>query len=131
MKAYAEHAGHLQFVKRSVPIKVVDPLSVSIKLEAAIVPGASQKALVTIVRAPGSTAEAITLTLAGLPDKVTVPAELTIAADQTELEVEIMAAADAAVAKTDGITVSAKSKYAGKDVSAVSAAIAVEVKAAE
>ena len=71
------------------------------------------------------------MTLAGLPDKVTVPAELTIAADQTELEVEIIAAADAAVAKTDGITVSAKSKYAGKDVSAVSAAIAVEVKAAE
>ncbi|MBT6721916.1 MAG: hypothetical protein HOB20_01665, partial [Planctomycetaceae bacterium] len=60
-----------------------------------------------------------------------VKAELTIAADQTELEVEIIAAADAAVAKTDGITVSAKSKYAGKDVSAVSAAIAVEVKAAE
>ena len=131
VKAYAEHAGHLQFVKRSVPIKVVDPLSVSIKLEVAIIPGASQKALITIVRAPGSTAEVITLTLAGLPDKVTVPAELTIAADQTELEVEIIAAADAAVAKTDGITVSAKSKYAGKDVSAVSAAIAVEVKAAE
>ena len=131
VKAYAEHAGHLQFVKRSVPIKVVDPLSVSIKLETAIAPGASQKALVTIVRAPGSAAEIVTLTLAGLPDKVTVPAELTIAADQTELEVEFTAATDAAVAKTDGITISAKSKYAGKDVSAVSAAIAVEVKVAE
>ncbi|MEE2676611.1 MAG: PPC domain-containing protein [Planctomycetota bacterium] len=131
VKAYAEHAGHLQFVKRSVPIKVVDPLSVSIRLETAIAPGASQKALVTIVRAPGSAAEVVTLKLAGLPDKVTVPAELTIAADQTELEVEFTAAADAVVAKTDGITISAKSKYAGKDVSAVSAAIAVEVKVAE
>ncbi len=131
VKAYAEHAGHLQFVKRSVPIKVVDPLTVSIKLEAGIASGTSQKAVVTIVRAPGSAAEVVTLTLAGLPDKVTVPTELTIAADKTELEVEVTAAADAAVAKTDGITVTAKSKYAGKDVSAVSTAIAVEVKAAE
>jgi len=131
VKAYAEHAGHLQFVKRSVPIKVVDPLAVSIKLEAAIAAGTSQKALVSIVRAPGSAAEAVTLTLAGLPDKVTVPAELTIPADQTELEIEITAAADAAVVKTDGITVTAKSKYAGKEVSAVSAVITVEVKAAE
>ncbi len=131
VKAYAEHAGHLQFVKRSVPIKVVDPLTVTIKLEAAIAAGASQKAIVSVVRGPGSAAEPVTLTLAGLPDKVTVPAELTIAADKTELEVEIAAAADAAVAKTDGITVTAKSKYAGKDVSAVSAAITVEVKAAE
>ncbi|MEC9096164.1 MAG: PPC domain-containing protein [Planctomycetota bacterium] len=131
VKAYAEHAGHLQFVKRSVPIKVVDPLTVSIKLDASIAPGGSQKALVTIVRAPGSAAETVTLTLAGLPDKVTVPAELTIGADKTELEVELTAAADAAVVKTDGIIVTANSKYAGKDVSAVSAAIAIEVKAAE
>ena len=85
VKAYAEHAGHLQFVKRSIPIKVVDPLAVSIKLEAAIAAGASQKAVVSIARAPGSAAEAVTLTLAGLPDKVTVAAELTIPADQTEL----------------------------------------------
>ena len=131
VKAYAEHAGHLQFVKRSVPIKVVDPLAVSIKLEAAIAAGVSQKALVSIVRAPGSPAEAVTLTLSGLPDKVTVTEELIIPADQSELEIEITAAADAAVVKTDGITVTAKSKYAGKEVSAVSAAIAVEVKAAE
>ena len=73
----------------------------------------------------------MTLTLSGLPDKVTVPEELIIPADQSELEIEITAAADAAVVKTDGITVTAKSKYAGKEVSAVSAAIAVEVKAAE
>ena len=131
VKAYAEHAGHMQFVKRNVPIKVVDPITVTLKLDAAIAPGASQKALVSIVRAPGSAAEAVTLTFAGLPDKVTVPAELTIAADKSELEIEITAAADAAVAKTEGITVAAKTKYAGKDVSSASAAIAVEVKAAE
>ena len=130
VKAYAEHAGHLQFVKRSVPIKVVDPLAVSVRLDAAIVPGASQKALVSVVRAPGSAAEAISLTFAGLPDKVTVPAELTIPADQTELEVEVTAAADAVVAKTEGITVTGKTKYAGKEVSAVSAGVVVEIKAA-
>ena len=82
------------------------------------------------MRAPGSAAEAISLTFAGLPDKVTIPAELTIPADQTRIEVEITAAADAVVAKTEGITVTGKTKYAGKEVSAVSAGVVVEIKAA-
>ena len=129
--AFADHAGHGQIVTRTVPIQIVDPLLVTVELPAGIEVGKSQKAKITIVRGPGSKAEAVAISVEGLPANLSVPKELMIAADKTELEFEIAASAEAVVATTEGVLVTAKSKYAGKDVQSSSNKIAVEVKAVE
>ena len=53
----------------------------------------------------------------------------TLAADQNEIEVELSAAADAAVVKFEQLAVTATSKYAGTDISVESPAAVLEVKA--
>jgi hypothetical protein len=83
------------------------------------------------VRAPGSKAEAVTVVVQGLPENVTVPKELTIAADKSEIEVELTVPANAEVAAIQDVLVTVKTKYAGKDVQASSNKIIVAVKAAE
>ncbi|MBT4723464.1 MAG: hypothetical protein HOB29_00735 [Planctomycetaceae bacterium] len=129
--AFAEHAGRGQMVSRKVAIEVIDPVTVSLELAAAIAVGQSQKMKVVIVRGPGSKAAAVTVAVQGLPENVTVPKELTIAADKSEIEVEIKAAANAEIAATQDVLVIAKTKYAGKDVQANSNKIVVQIKAAE
>jgi hypothetical protein len=129
--AFAEHAGRGQMVSRKVTIEVIDPITVSVELAAAIAVGQSQKMKVVVVRGPGSKAEAVTVVVQGLPANVTVPKELTIAADKSEIEVEIKVAANAEVVAIQDVLVTATTKYAGKDVQASSNKIVVQVKAAE
>jgi hypothetical protein len=129
--AFAEHAGRGQMVSRKVTIEVIDPITVSVELAAAIAVGQSQKMKVVVVRGPGSKAEAVTVAVQGLPENVTVPKELTIAADKSEIEVEIKVAANAEVVAIQDVLVTATTKYAGKDVQASSNKIVVQVKAAE
>jgi hypothetical protein len=129
--AFAEHAGRGHMVSRTVTIEVIDPITVSVELAAAITVGESQKMKVVVVRGPGSKAEAVTVAVQGLPKTVTVPAELTIAADKSEIEVEIKAAANAEAVAIQDVLVTANTKYAGKDVQASSNKIVVQVKAAE
>ena len=129
--AFAEHAGRGQMVTRMVAIEVIDPITVSLELAAAITVGQSQKMKVVVVRGPGSKAEAVTLAVQGLPENVTVPKELTIAADKSEIEVEIKAAANAEAVAIQDVLVTANTKYAGKDVQASSNKVVVQVKAAE
>jgi len=129
--AFAEHAGRGQMVSRKIAIEVIDPIAVSLELAVAIIVGQSQKMKVVVVRAPGSKAEAVTVAVQGLPENVTVPKELTIAADKSEIEVELTVAANAEVAAIQDVLVTVKTKYAGKDVQASSNKIVVAVKAAE
>ena len=129
--AFAEHAGRGQMVTRMVAIEVIDPITVSLELAAAITVGQSQKMKVVVVRGPGSKAEAVTLAVQGLPENVTVPKELTIAADKSEIEVEIKVAANAEAVAIQDVLVTANTKYAGKDVQASSNKVVVQVKAAE
>lgn len=129
--AFAEHAGRGQMVSREIAIEVVDPITVSLELAVAIVVGQSQTMKVVVVRGPGSKAEAVTVMVQGLPENVTVPKELTIAADKSEIEVEITAAANAEVVAIQDVLVTVKTKYAGKDVQASSNKIVVQLKAVE
>jgi hypothetical protein len=70
----------------------------------------------------------VTLSWTKLPAGVTGEESITIAKDATEAEVELTAAADAEVAVFEELSLQAKTSYSGKDVTAVSPSVKLEVK---
>ena len=88
------------------------------------------KVKVKVIRGAGSAPQPVTLKRKNLPAGVTGDETITIAADQTELEVELKAAADAKVGKFTGLALDAQTKYADKDVAVASASVALETKKA-
>ena len=120
--------GHVDV--QDIVVHVVTPLKVELSAPAAVIVGQSQKVKVKVIRGLGSAPQPVTLKWKNLPAGVTGDETITIAADQTELEVELKAAADAKVGKFTGLALDAQSKYAEKDVTATSAAVALETKKA-
>ena len=120
--------GHLDV--KDIIIHVVTPLKVELSAPAAVIVGQSQKVKVKVIRGAGSAPQPVTLKWKNLPAGVTGDETITIAADQTELEVELKAAADAKVGKFTGLALDAQTKYAEKDVAVASASVALETKKA-
>jgi hypothetical protein len=83
---------------------------------------------VTLARR-GDDKQPVDVKFKALPAGVTAPEKTTLAADQNEIEIELTAAADAAVAKFDQLVAVVTSKYAGVDITVESAPVALEVKA--
>lgn len=79
-------------VERPVVLRVVKPAEVALQLPGTLPPGGTLKAKISVVRQPGI-AGAVQLGLRGLPAGVSVP-ELVLAAEQSELEFELTAAAE-------------------------------------
>ncbi len=128
--AYAEQGGTAQGVRVvDTVLTVGTPLQVQVPAVAAIAPGAKGSLVVNVVRL-GKDAAPIQLLLANYPAGVTGPAEATIAADQTSVTLELAVAADAAVAKSESLQITANSMLLGQPVSIKSALIGLEVRSA-
>jgi hypothetical protein len=127
--AYADLAGRGQAVQSGdLRINVISPLAVVAKPAGPLVAGQSQKVKLTLTR-KGDDKQPVELKFKSLPPGVTGPEKTTLAADQNEIEVELSAAADAKPVKFDQLVAVASGKYAGADVSAESAPVALEIKA--
>ncbi|MCA9165792.1 MAG: hypothetical protein KDA62_22550, partial [Planctomycetales bacterium] len=85
------------------------------------------KVKIRLTRA-GDDPQPVTLKWTKLPAGVTGDESMMIAADQSELEVELRAAAEAAAVMFEELTVEAASKFQGKDFTASSEPGKLEVK---
>jgi hypothetical protein len=128
--SFGDLNGQGQIEVEDVVVHVVTPLKVELSAPAAVIVGQSQKVKVNVIRGAGSAPQPVTLKWRNLPAGVTGDEIITIAADQTELEVELKAAADAKVGKFTGLALDAQTKYADKDVVVASASVALETKKA-
>ncbi|MEC9002826.1 MAG: hypothetical protein VX644_05600, partial [Planctomycetota bacterium] len=106
--SYGDLNGQGQIEIKDVVVQVVTPLKVELSAPAAVVVGQSQKVKVKVVRGAGSNPQPVTLKWKNLPAGVTGDETITIAADQSELEVELKAAADAKVGKFSGLALDAQ-----------------------
>lgn len=111
-----------------IRLNVITPLAVAVAPAGPIAQGQKQKVKLTLTR-KGDDKQPVDLVFKTLPAGVTAPEKTTLAADQNEIEVELSAAADAAVVKFEQLAVTATSKYAGTDISVESPAAVLEVKA--
>jgi hypothetical protein len=109
-------------------LNVITPLAAALAPAGPIVQGQKQKVKLTLTR-KGDDKQPVDVVFKALPAGVTAPEKTTLAADQNEVEVELSAAADAAVVKFEQLAVTATSKYAGTDISVESPAAVLEVKA--
>lgn len=111
-----------------VRLNVITPLGIAAVPAGPLVQGQKQKVKLTLSRR-GDDKQPVDLKFKSLPAGVTAPEKTTLAADQNEIEVELSAAADAALMKFDQLIAIATSKYAGADLTVESSAVALEVKA--
>jgi hypothetical protein len=109
-------------------LNVVAPLAVVVAPAGPLVQGQKQKVKLTLTRR-GDDKQPVDLKFKALPAGVTSPEKTTLAADQTEVEIELSAAADAQPVKFDQLVVVATGKYAGVDITVESPPVALEVKA--
>ena len=108
-----------------VVLRVVKPLSVTVKPAGKLTAGGKQKVKITVAFEGGAKG-AVKLALRGLPKGVTAPAELALAEGKNEIEVELVAAADAALGPIDVVAV-ATTKIKDQELVVESPAVAVEV----
>ena len=111
-----------------IRLNVITPLAVAVTPAGPIAQGQKQKVKLTLTR-KGDDKQPVDLVFKALPAGVTAPEKTTLTADQNEIEVELSAAADAAVVKFEQLVAVATSKYAGTDISVESPAVVLEVKA--
>jgi hypothetical protein len=130
--SFAEFQGRGQTVLASnLPLQIVTPLSITIAPVPNLVFGNVQKVRISAARMnTGNDADKqpIVVKWKKLPPGVTGPAEMTIPADQTFVDVDLTAAADAPAGKIEDLAVVATTKFQGQDLTVDSAPIAAEVK---
>lgn len=109
-----------------VAVRIVRPLLVSLVPAGPITAGGAQKAKLTVTRFGGAN-EAVSVTLRNLPLGVSGPQSTVIAAGQNEVEIELKAAADAAIGHFEGLHAVASTVVGGKPIVAESGAAALDV----
>lgn len=115
-----------QILLADVPLRVVDPLEFGGQLSAAVTQGATVPLKLQLTRY--GDAAPVRLALANLPAGVSAPAEITLAADQSELEIALSASPDAPPGKFEAVAVTAQTEVKGQSI-VVSAPLVVEVAA--
>ena len=89
-----------------VKLRVVDPVGVTITPAGPLTPGGKQKIKIGLTRYAAEK-EAATINFKDLPKGITVPANLTVAADKNEVETEVSAAADVTPGPVELVAVAA------------------------
>ena len=107
-------------------LKVTPAVQLELAGPATVEPGKTAKLKLTLKRGADQVKE-LTLAVKNLPAGVTAPEKLTVAADQTELEIELSAAADAVSGTAGKVQVTAETKVGDKTVSATSNTVEVKV----
>ena len=110
-----------------IRVNVITPLAVAAAPAGPLVQGQKQKVKLTLTRR-GDDKQPVDLKFKALPAGVTAPEKTTLTADQTEVEVELNAAADAPPVKFDQLVAVATGKYAGVDITVESPPVSLEVK---
>ena len=111
-----------------IRLNVVTPLAVAAAPAGPLVQGQKQKVKLTVTRR-GDDRQPVDLKFKALPAGVTGPEKTTLAADQSEVEIELSAGADAAPVKFEQLVAVASGKYAGVDLTVESPAATLELKA--
>ncbi len=119
IRGTATFQGQPKSVVHDAVLRVVKPLQVSVAPAGPLVSGGTQKAKITITRY-GDEKQPVQLTLENLPPGVSAPADLVIAAEATEIEIDLTAAADAAVGEFKDISVIATTTVQGRAIVATS-----------
>jgi hypothetical protein len=127
--AFAEMGNNGRAVQSGdIRVNVVTPLAVALAPAGPLVVGQKQKVKLTLTRR-GDDKQPVECKFKALPAGISAPEKTTLAADQNEIEIELLAAADAQPAKFDQLVAVASGKYAGADLTVESPAVALEVKA--
>lgn len=111
-----------------VPLRVVQPLGIAAVMSGPLAPGGSQKLKIVAKRYAENDQQPITLRLNNLPAGISGPDSLQIPAGQTELTVELRAAADLAEHCSDSLVLSGVTRIRDTDVSSETAPVRLEVK---
>jgi hypothetical protein len=109
-----------------VVLKVGKPLAVQATAAGPIAPGGKQKVKVNVTRF-GDHKAPVALAWKNLPKGVTAPSD-DVPEGKSEVEIELVAAADAAVAKAENVQVVAVTKMKDQDIVVDSGPFVVEVK---
>lgn len=127
--AFAEFQGRGQGeLSGALAINIATPLAATVAPAGPLVQGKTVKVKLSVVRR-GDDKQPVELKFKPLPPGVSGPEKVAVAPEQTEIEVELTAAADAPVVKFDKLAVAATTKYAGQDIAVDSPNVALEVKA--
>ncbi|MCO6459490.1 MAG: pre-peptidase C-terminal domain-containing protein [Pirellulaceae bacterium] len=107
-------------------LHVLEPLAVELTAAGPLEPGKTLS-LTAKIRRAGDEPQAVVVRLPNLPAGVTGPAELSLATDQSEVQFELSAAADAAVANHP-LVCTAATTFQGRDVQVESPPIELQIK---
>lgn len=123
---YAELNGRGQVINSKLSAKLFDPLKISAASPVRIKPGESLPVVVEVVRSGGEP-QPVVVKCQNLPAGVTAPDSITIPAEESKAQFELVANADAAAAKVDNLVISGQTKFAGQELIVQSALLQLEV----
>lgn len=123
---YGELKGQGQVFETTVPVRLIDPLRVTVSPFDGIKPGEPLKIQVEIARALGEP-QAVMIKLLNLPAGVTGPEATTIAATDAKIEISLAVAADVKAGKYPNVQVSAQTKIGDQEVTVLSAGQELEI----
>lgn len=114
LMVFGEFKGHGRIENCNLPIQWIDPVRIVTEFQEPSVRGGRVRAEIQLLR-EGSDPQPVTIAFASLPDGITGPTSISIAADQTHAEFELQIAADAALDVAHNITLNASSRFTGQD----------------
>ncbi len=110
----------------TIPVKAIDPVSITAEVVGNLVAGKSQKVKVKVVR-QGDDPQPLTLKWKSLPSGISSDEAITIPADKSEIEIELRASADIKAGVSEGILLEATHKFKGQDLTTNSAPLKLEI----
>ena len=117
-----------QVVLGEVALKVINPLVVAAAPAGTIAPGGKQKVKVTITRF-GDHKAPVSLAWKVLPAGITLPESGIVAEGKNEVEIEVSAASNAMLGKSENLVLVATTKFKDQDIVVESSPVVLEVKA--
>ncbi len=111
---FGDFNGHGRIEAYNLPIQWIDPIQASLAFSEPFVRGGRVRTQVKLTRA-GNDPQPVTFALAGLPSGITGPESLSIAADQTQAEFELLVSGDTVQNAVHELTLRAASKFSGQD----------------
>ncbi len=111
---YGEFNNHGRIETYNLPIQWIDPVQVSLKFLEPPIRGGGLHTKIDVLR-EGGDPQSAQIALANLPAGITGPESITIAADQSQVEVELQIAGDTTIEAAHEITLTVSSKFEGQD----------------
>ena len=127
--AYAEFQGRGRIETFDLPIEWIDPVEVALESEAVWVAGGTAVLRIKLQRR-GNDPQPVEVSLTGLPPGVTAKESIIVAAEETEVELQLSIASTAAAQADARVSVSAKNTYFGQAYAVNSSPVSVSLMAA-